>query len=325
MQTILQTLFNLNNTSYWHPMIWSFAAGLLLYYMPKRTEYLGGRLVERWHWFSALMLVFPYILWAGSRTSFIDTGTYIRGFMRAPAALSQIPSYLASYDKDQGYSVLVIVCKSLGMTEYHHFFMFVALFQMFCLVYSFRKYSENFWISIFLFVASTDYMSWMHNGIRQFIAVCMTFAAFDMLVRQQYIRFSLVVMLASTIHGSAVLMLPFAFVMIGPAMNRKTLLMIGGVALMIPFIDTLMPFVEDLLMDTQYDDMMTGEIWANDDGTNLIRVVVYSAPALVAVLGWRYIKNNQDPGINMCINASLITMAVYLVSSVTSGISDGCS
>ena len=71
--------------------------------------------------------------------------------------------------------------------------------------------------------------------------------------------------------------------------------------------------------------MMTGEIWANDDGTNLIRVVVYSAPALVAVLGWRYIKNNQHPGINMCINASLITMAVYLVSSVTSGISDGCS
>ena len=320
MQTILQTLFNLNNTSYWHPMIWSFAAGLLLYYMPKRTEYLGGRLVERWHWFSALMLVFPYILWAGSRTSFIDTGTYIRGFMRAPAALSQIPSYLASYDKDQGYSVLVIVCKSLGMTEYHHFFMFVALFQMFCLVYTFRKYSENFWISMFLFIVSTDYLSWMHNGMRQFIAVCMIFAAFELMVQKKYIQYTLIVLLASTLHGSALLMLPFSYVMSGPALNRKTLLMILGVALMVPFMDYFTPMLESLLAETQYDDVMTNGIWESDDGTNMIRVLVYSVPALVALLGRSYIRENRDPAINACINASMITMAMYLISSVTSGI-----
>lgn len=320
MQSYMQLIFNLINTSYWHPLIWIFAAGIVLYKMPKSVVSIGGRQEERWHWFTAILLVTPYVLWAGSRTNFIDTITYINGFNRAPSSLSQIPAYLASYDKDQGFSVLIILLKSLGVQNYHTYFTIIAVFQMVCLVYTLRKYSDNLWISLFLFVASTDYYSWMHNGIRQFIAVCMTFAAFDMLVRRQYIRFSLVVLLASTIHGSAVLMLPFAFVMIGPAMNRKTLLMIGGVTLMIPFIDMLMPFVEDFLMDTQYDDMMTGEIWANDDGTNLIRVVVYSAPALVAVLGWRYIKNNQDPGINMCINASLITMAVYLVSSVTSGI-----
>ena len=198
--------------------------------------------------------------------------------------------------------------------------MLVAAFQMLCLVYTFRKYSENFWISIFLFVASTDYMSWMHNGIRQFIAVCMTFAAFGMLVKKHYIRFALVTMLASTIHGSALLMLPFAYIMTGPALNRKTLLMIGGVALVVPFIDRLMPLMESLLMDTQYDDMMTNEIWASDDGTNLVRVLVYSVPALVVILGRKYICRNTDPAINMCINASLITMAMYLVSSVTSGI-----
>ena len=72
MQTILQTLFNLNNTSYWHPLIWIFAAGIVLYKMPQQTELQGGRAVKRWYWINALMLAFPYILWAGSRTSFID-------------------------------------------------------------------------------------------------------------------------------------------------------------------------------------------------------------------------------------------------------------
>ena len=320
MVSLLQNIFNLNNTSYWHPLVWIFAAGIVLYSMPKKTQYIGGQYVQRWHWVTVIMLVLPYILWAGYRTNFIDTITYIQTFQMVPSSISLIPAYLEAYDKDQGFSVLMIVLKSLGVRNYHTFFMLIAAFQMFCLVYTFRKYSENFWISMFLFVVSTDYLSWMHNGIRQFIAVGMTFAAFGMLVRKKYIAFTLVVLLASTIHGSALLMIPFAYVMTGPAMNRKTLLMIAGVALMIPFIDRLMPLLEDFLMDTQYDDVMTNGIWENDDGTNLIRVIVYSVPALVALLGRRYIQYNRDPVVNMCINASMITVAMYLVSSVTSGI-----
>ena len=320
MQTILQSAFNLRNTSYWHPLIWIFAAGILLYKMPQRTEYLGGRRVRRWYWFTAILLVFPYILWAGSRTNFIDTITYIQTFNMVPSSIAQIPAYLAYNDKDQGFSVLMIICKSLGITDYHQFFMLIAAFQMLCLVYTFRKYSDNFWISMFLFVASTDYLSWMHNGIRQFIAVCMTFAAFDLLVKRRYVPFTLIVLLASTIHGSALLMLPFAYLMTGPALNRKTIMMIFGVALIIPFIDRLLPILESVLMDTQYDDMMTNGIWENDDGWYLIRVLVYSVPALVAILGRKYVKSNRDPAINMCINASMITVAMYLVSSVTSGI-----
>lgn len=320
MQSYMQLAFNLNNTSYWHPLIWIFVSGIVLYMMPKKTEYIGGKYVQRWYWFTAMLMMLPCILWAGCRTNFIDTMTYIRTFNMVPDSISQIPSYLKTYDKDQGFSVLMIVLKSLGMQNYHTFFMVIALFQIICLIYTFRKYSENFWISMFLFIVSTDYLSWMHNGIRQFIAVCMTFAAFELLVRKKYVRFVLVVLLASTIHGSALLMIPFAYVMIGPALNRKTLLMIVGVALMIPFIDRLMPLLEDFLMDTQYDDMMTNGIWENDDGTNMIRVAVYSVPALVALLGHRYIRHNTDPAINMCINATMITAAMYLVSAVTSGI-----
>ena len=320
MQTILQTVFNLNNTSYWHPLIWIFAAGIVLYSMPKKTEYISGQYVQRWHWVTVIMLVLPYILWAGCRTNFIDTITYIQTFNMVPSSIAQIPAYLAYNDKDQGFSVLMIVLKSLGIRDFHTFFMFIAMFQILCMVYTFRKYSENFWISMFLFVVSTDYISWMHNGIRQFIAVCMTFAAFDLLVKRRYVPFILIVLLASTIHGSALLMIPFAYVMSGPALNRKTLLMIFGVALLVPFIDRLMPMLESVLADTQYDDIMTNGIWENDDGTNLIRVLVYSVPALVAILGRKYVKSNRDPAINLCINASMITVAMYLVSSVTSGI-----
>lgn len=320
MQTVLQSIFDLNQTSYWYPLIWIFAAGLVLYKMPKKTEFVGGQPVQRWYWFTALLLVLPYILWAGYRNNFIDTRTYIQTFNSVPSSVSLIPAYLEVNDKDRGFSVLMIIFKSLGVRTYRSFFMIIAVFQMVCLVYTLRRYSENFWISMFLFVASTDYLSWMQNGIRQFIAVTMIFASFGLMLRRKYVLFTLIVLLASTIHGSALLMLPFAYVMSGPALNRKTLLMIFGVALLVPFIDSLMPMLESVLADTQYDDIMTNDIWTNDDGTNLIRVLVYSMPALVALLGRNYIRDNRDPAVNACINASMITTAMYLVSSVTSGI-----
>ena len=72
MVSLLQNIFNLNNTSYWHPLIWIFAAGIVLYSMPKKTEYICGQYVQRWHWVTVTMLVLPYILWAGYRTNFID-------------------------------------------------------------------------------------------------------------------------------------------------------------------------------------------------------------------------------------------------------------
>lgn len=320
MQSFMQSIFDLGKTSYWLPLIWIFCAGVILYQMPKKTMLINGQAGQRWHWFSVIVLALPYVLWAGYRTNFIDTYAYIHSYRTVPSSISQIPGYLAANDKDQGFSVLMILLKSLGVDTYQTFFLILAAIQMFCMAYTFRKYSENFWISFFLFVISTDYLSWMQNGIRQFTAVCMIFGAFELMIRKKYIPFTLVVLLASTIHGSALLMLPFAYIMSGPALNRKTLLMILGTALLIPFVDQFTPMLESMLSDTQYDDIMTNGIWETDDGTNLLRVLVYSVPALVALLGRNYIRSCANPAMNLCVNASMITMAMYLVSSVTSGI-----
>lgn len=320
MTDLFSTIFNLGKTSYWLLLIWLFGAGVILYKMPRKAELVCGCRQERWYWFTAMLMVLPLILWAAYRPHVGDTSAYATRFLKAPSYVSDIPRYLSQNTKDQGFAILILVLKFLGVPDYRTFFLVLAAFQIWCLVYTFRKYSPNYWISIFLFIASTDYLSWMFNGIRQFTAVCMTFAAFSLLVERKYIRFTLITLLASTIHASALLMLPLAYVMQGPALNRKTMLTIIGAALCIPFIDRFTPIMETLLADTQYSDVMTNEIWTSDDGTNIIRVLVYSAPALVVFFGYRYIIHSKDPVMNLCINASILTMAMYLVSAVTSGI-----
>ena len=319
MQSLLNTAFSLKHTSYWVLIIWWIGFGPVLKLFPKEQLLIRGRVSRRWYAPAAVLLLLPYILWAGFRGDFADTGTYIQHFQNMPSALSALPDVAASYG-DWGFYCLMVILKSLGVQSHETFFLILAAFHVWCMVYTFRRYASDFWISFFLFIASTDYMSWMHNGIRQFTAVCITFAAFDLLVRQRYLSFVLVTLIASAFHGSALLMLPFAWVMVGPALNWKSLLLLGGAVLMLPLADRLTPVLGWLLSGTRYRSMVSGELWAKDDGTNLLRVLVYSVPALVSLMGRRYIRGSKNRAVNLCVNASLVTTAVYLVSAVTSGI-----
>lgn len=320
MLDILSKIFILDGKGHLLPLAWLMIAGLLLRMMPMQYEIVCGREKKNWYLFNAVLLALPLILWAGLRGDIGDTYAYIRNYRAASPSLVELLPKLNADSKDPGFSVLMTLFKSMGISDYRIFFLCIAIFQMLCIVRTFRRYSPNYWISIFLFVASTDYLSWMFNGMRQFIAVTMLFGAFDLLLQRRYKTFAIIVLLAAQIHGSAILMLPLAFIMIGPAFNRKTFLMIAATVMVIPFIDRFTPILNDLLADTQYSTTMTDEIWSVDDGTNPIRVLVYSVPALIAIFGRKRISRANDPVMNLCINASMITMSIYLVSMVTSGV-----
>ena len=312
---------NLTLTNYWWLLIWLFVGGAICNYFPKRREVLGDRVVKRWDIVPAIILVVPYIIWAGFRGDWADTGLYRSGFLRSGNSISAILAVLDNADlKDPGFSVLRIVIKMLIGNNDELFFLIVASFQLLCITFVFRKYSSDYWICLLLFIASTDYISWMHNGIRQFIAVCAIFACFKWLVQGRYIPLICVILIASTIHGSALIMLPIIFVVQGKAWNTKTIVTLFATMVVMVYIDRFTPILNNLLQETQYDDMMTNGIWKNDDGTNILRVLVYSAPALLSLIGLRYIRAADDSVINICVNCSIVTMALYLVSSVSSGI-----
>ena len=319
MTNIFAQIFNLEQTSYWLLVLWWIGAGIIIGVMPKKEALIHGQRKQQWYWFSVALMMLPYVLWSGYRSYLSDTAAYVHNFEQSAATLSAIPDVIRT-SEDWGFYSLSVVLKSLGVRTHQTYFLIMAAFQIWCMAYIFRRYSTSFWISFFLFIASTDYISWMQNGMRQFTAVCITFAAFELLVRRKYLWFAVVTLIASTFHGSALLMLPFAYIMSGQALSKKSLLMIGAMLLMIPMMDTVLPIMERLLDGTQYSDVVGGEIWEADDGTNLVRVLVYSVPALVALVGFRYFRGCQDRAANLCINATLITMGIYLISSATSGI-----
>ena len=308
-------------TNYWWLLIWMFAAGgIIAWALPKQPVMVMGKREYRWTMSSAVIFVLPYIIWAGYRKNIGDTETYRKTFRESASSLSQLSQAVSDAAKDKGFTFLTVLIKSIVGNSDVIFFMLIAIVQMLCIVVVFRKYSTNFWFSMFLFVASTDYLSWMHNGMRQFLAVTIIFACTGLLLKKKYLPVILVILLVATIHGSALFMLPIIFLAQGKAWNKKTLLFIAGVILIIAGVDQFTQILQDMLTDTQYSDMTTNEIWTTDDGTSFIRVLVYSVPAVFAFLGIKYIEESGDPVVNLAANMSIVTAGLYVVSMFTSGI-----
>ena len=187
-------------TNYWWLLIWIFIGGVLVLFIPKQQELVNGRKVERWTMPAALILIAPYIVWAGFRSNaFGDTGSYQKAFRECASSLGEIGNYLSSVTKDKGFYLLMALEKSIFGDSCRLFFVLLAAFQLLSIVWMFRKYSEDYWFSIFLFIASTDYISWTFNGIRQFTAVVIAYAATPFILKKKYIPSILLFIIKSSV------------------------------------------------------------------------------------------------------------------------------
>lgn len=278
-------------TNYWWLLIWIFIGAVLALFIPKQQELVNGRKVERWTMPTALILIAPYIVWAGFRSNaFGDTGSYQKAFREYASSFGEIGNYLLSVTKDKGFYLLMALEKSIFGDSCRLFFVLLAAFQLLIIVWMFRKYSEDYWFSIFLFIASTDYISWTFNGIRQFTAVVIAYAATPFILKKKYIPSILLILLASTMHQSVLLMIPIIFIIQGKAWNKKTVLCILACLAALLFVDQFTNVMDSMLAETQYRNVVSDYKSWNDDGTNPLRVLVYSIPMILSLIGLKYVQ-----------------------------------
>ncbi len=309
-------------SSYWWQLIWIFFLGGFMTLLGfKRKEIVLGKEVTRWEPFAACIIAIPYILMIGFRDdSFGDTGAYRGTMLSAPSSLSKLPAYLETITKDRGYAVFTVIEKSIFGNSDVIFFIIIAAIQIGCLIYFYRKYSCDFWSSMFLFIASTELMSWGYNGIRQFLAMAIIIVNSRFLFEKKYIQMIIVVLIASTFHASMLIMLPIIFIVQGKAWNKKTILTIILTVVILFYINEFTNILDELLSNTQYSNMVTDWTEWEDDGTNPIRVFVYCIPMILSIIGLPQIRKLNDNFINIITNMSIMTAAIAVISMVTSGI-----
>ena len=133
----------------------------------KRVETVCGKKEYRCRPVWAVVTVLPLVWMCSQRGGIMDTGAYLEGYKDMPRAFGGIISYIGTVKKDKGFYFLSAVIKCIVGNRSVVYLFIIAALQAGMLFYVYRKYSSRYLMSFFLFLASTDYISWMFNGIRK--------------------------------------------------------------------------------------------------------------------------------------------------------------
>lgn len=258
------------------------------------------------------------ILFAGLRSYGVaDTSAYIDMFQSYPDTFVNIFENIQDKDRDMlGFVLFSTFIKSYISTDYSVWLFIIALITGLCIVTTLYKYSSNFGISMYLFMASCQF-TWMFNGMRQYLAVAILFAATHFIIEKKPIRYFLIVILATTIHNTAIIMIPLYFIVQGNPWNRRTLGIIVIVILCIVFYSEFTQFFDAAMNETEYA-LSYQENKEFDDGVNIITIFIQSIPLIIAFLFRERLKDKYTPIIKISINMCIIGVCIYVISKLAS-------
>jgi len=154
-------------------------------------------------------LIFIFLtLFAGVRNYDVgtDTSLYVRDF------ITGIHYNYYNFDPNVEYGYQYLVYTILKFTnEYHWYLLSVAFISVGLMIYSIRKYSTDYILSIYIYITFGFY-TFLFNTIRQAIALAILFYGIKFFLEKKLIKYLVVVLIASLFHISAWIMIPFYFI-----------------------------------------------------------------------------------------------------------------
>lgn len=306
-------------SGYLFVILWvGLCAFLSKYVFVKKKELVCGVEEERYSWLTAFIVFLPLIIVAGSRGYVFDTTAYINWFTKTiPSSLGEAFSIFGTDEKDKGFYLLSSFIKSVFGNDYHIYLMIIAAIQGLIILSIYRKYSINYVLSVFLFVASVDYIGWMFNGTRQFLAVTMVFAATPLILKKKYFPLLCIILLAFTMHKTALIMIPIILICQGKAFNKRTIIFIVVVLLATAFLGSFTSILDSILSDTDYANYSDKTQFG--DGTSPIKAIIFSIPFIFSIIGRKRIKELDNPIIDFSANMSIITSGLYIMAVILPG------
>ena len=147
-------------------------------------------------------------LFAGIRSSRVgsDSETYVTLFNESTIT----GAFVIKEDIEIGYQVFEYVL-SLLTNNYFWLFLITGFIVVFCYLIIIRKFSNNYWLSLFFFITLGSY-TFFFNGLRQGIAIAIFTLSLPYLLNRKIIPYLMVCLLASLFHNSALAAIPFYFI-----------------------------------------------------------------------------------------------------------------
>ena len=243
------------------------------------------------------------VIVSGLRVNIGDTYVYIASYEK-----NDLTWELVSSGEDIGFGILQMILQSFSKDPQFMIFT-MALITNVLIVLVFYNYSRIFELSTYIYITGGTYLVSM-NGIRQVLAASICFIAIKYLLNRNFFKYALLIALASTIHFSALIMLPVYFLVYFKAWSKYTFLMIGASAAIVFSFETFTSILFSALEDTQYSEYSAFD----EGGANIIRVVVSAAPLFLAYIGKDKLRK-AFPKIDYIVNMSILGFLFMIIST----------
>ena len=240
---------------------------------------------------------------SGLRNNIGDTFFYMYGYEINDFSWSYIFS-----NKDFGFSILQKILKSISQDPQILIFT-TAVISNILVVVILYQYSRLIELSLYVYITGGLYLVSM-NGIRQFLAASILFAATRYIINGNWKKYMLVVLFAATLHQSALILIPIYFFVRQKAWSNMSYLFIAAAVVVVIGYQEFSSFLFSAMETTVYGHYSEFA----EGGANFIRVGVSAFPLLVAYLGRDRFKE-IFPASDIIINFSLISLVFTIIST----------
>jgi len=202
---------------------------------------------------------------------------------------------ILQYEKEVGFHLLTWLCNMIypGNITFYNFI--IGCLAYIPVIYALRKESEQFTLSIVLYILLNLY-TFAFNGMRQAVAISITFAAYPMLKNKKYLAYAILMFIAYEFHYTTLIVLPF-FILVASDFKMKTKIIVEIALLFsVLFLDELWGMLMDMLegigqekLVSDYDQAITSSY-----GVRPIRVIAALPPVICAFWRYSYVNKERD-------------------------------
>ncbi|MGE7760179.1 EpsG family protein [Peribacillus sp. NPDC097895] len=253
------------------------------------------------------MLVFLAVIClvcvSGLRTNIGDTFNYKNIYIENDFTWEYISS-----QKDMGFGILQMLLKQFSDDPQILIFT-TAMVTNVLIVMVLYKYSRLFELSTYVYITGGLHLVSM-NGIRQVLAAAIIFTATKYLLNGNFVKYSLIVLIASTFHQSALILIPIYFLVRTKAWTKSTLAWLSFSVIVVLGYEQFSSLLFSAIEDSQYSDYSK----FNEGGANILRVAVSAAPLIIAYLGKDKLRE-IFPKSDYIVNMALLGLIFMIVST----------
>lgn len=253
------------------------------------------------------LLIIVLGFFCGLRTWGNDTVTYRQMYQQMPLWDDYLESNHYNFANGIGFGMLTSLLKTWGFSE-QDYLMFYAFATAIPYVLFVRRYSKSMVFGVFLML-TTGFYTFSMAAIKQCMATGICLLSINAAMDKKWIRWLLLVGLASLFHPYAVVYLLVPLLMFKP-WSLRTFIYIGVFVATGFYLESLLGTVLDIT------DMMGADYTAEEflgEGVNIFRVLVCFVPLVLAAMYGKELFRDSSRTDDLMFNMAMVNALIMFV------------